>query len=53
MFGGAYSGTYSVQIRHKTFGLIDTSALTFTVGSDVNTFSPKEGSIYGGTLITI
>ena len=48
IFGGAYSGTYSVQIRHKTFGLIDTSALTFTVGSEVASFTPNVGSIYGG-----
>jgi hypothetical protein len=53
MFGGAYSGTYSVQIRHKTFGLIDTSLLTFNVGSEVTAFSPAVGSIYGGQLITI
>jgi hypothetical protein len=53
IFGGAYSGTYSVSIRHKQFGLIDTQALTFTVGSDVTSFSPTTGSIYGGTLITI
>lgn len=53
MFGGAYSGTYSVQIRHDKFGLIDTAALRFVVGSEVTTFSPQVGSIYGGTLITI
>jgi len=53
VFGGAYSGTYSVQIRHKTFGLIDTSLLTFDVGSEVTAFSPAVGSIYGGQLITI
>lgn len=40
MFGGAYSGTYSVQIRHKDFGLIDTAALRFTIGSEVTSFSP-------------
>jgi hypothetical protein len=33
MFGGAYSGTYSVQIRHTHFGLVDTSELRFVVGS--------------------
>lgn len=53
MFGGAYSGTYGVQIRHTQFGLIDTSGLRFTVGSEVTTFSPIIGSVYGGTLITI
>lgn len=53
MFGGAYSGTYSVQVRHTKFGLIDTAGLRFTVGSTVDSFSPNVGSIYGGTLITI
>jgi hypothetical protein len=27
--------------------------LRFTVGSEVSSFSPQSGSIYGGTLITI
>jgi hypothetical protein len=40
-------------VRHSNFGLIDTSHLRFTVGSDVTSFSPNRGSIYGGTLITI
>jgi hypothetical protein len=53
MFGGAYSGKYSIQIRHKTFGLIDTSGISFDVGSEVTSFTPSTGSIYGGTLITI
>jgi hypothetical protein len=53
MFGGAYSGSYSVSIRHDKYGLIDTSALIFTIGSEVTNFSPLFGSIYGGTLITI
>ena len=53
MFGGAYSGVYSVQIRHSKFGLIDTAGLRFTVGSEVTTFSPQLGSVYGGTLISI
>lgn len=53
MFGGAYSGTYSVDIRHTLFGLIDTSALRFTVGSEYSAITPQVGSIYGGTLVTI
>lgn len=53
MFGGAYSGTYSVQIRHTQFGLVDTSALRFIVGSEITSLEPKIGSIYGGQLITI
>jgi hypothetical protein len=53
MFGGAYSGTYSVQIRHTHFGLIDSSAFKFIVGSTTTSISPRVGSIYGGTLLTI
>ena len=53
VFGGAYSGTYSIRIRHSQFGLIDTDDITLTVGSEVTSFSPATGSIYGGTLLTI
>jgi hypothetical protein len=53
MFGGAYSGTYSVQIRHKNFGLVDTADLRFIVGSEITSISPRIGSVYGGQLITI
>ena len=52
-FGGAISGNYNVYIRHSQFGLIDTSALTLNVESDVNSISPMSGSIHGGTLVTI
>jgi hypothetical protein len=53
MFGGAYSGTYSVQIRHTHFGLVDTADLRFVVGSEVTSISPRVGSVYGGQLLTI
>jgi hypothetical protein len=53
IFGGAYSGTYSIAVRHKHFGLVDTDDITLTVGSEVTSYSPKTGSIYGGTLLTI
>ena len=53
MFGGAWSGLYSVTIRHRDFGLLHTKGLLFTVGSNVTDYSPKSGSIYGGTLLTI
>lgn len=53
MFGGAFSGIYSIQIRHKNFGLLDTQHLTFTVKSEITSYSPTIGSIYGGTLLTI
>jgi hypothetical protein len=53
MYGGAYSGTYSVTIRHIKYGLVDGEILTLTVGSHVTSYSPMSGSIYGGTLLTI
>jgi len=53
MFGGAWSGMYQISIRHKEFGLLNTKGLNFTVGSNVTDYSPKTGSIYGGTLLTI
>jgi hypothetical protein len=53
IFGGAYSGTYNIAVRHKDFGLIDTDDIILTVGSEVTSYSPNTGSIYGGTLLTI
>ena len=32
---------------------MDTSGLTFVVGSNVTSVEPQEGSRYGGTLLTI
>jgi len=53
MFGGAWSGEYQISIRHKDFGLLDTTGLHLTVGSNVTSYTPMVGSIYGGTLLTI
>jgi hypothetical protein len=53
MFGGAWSGDYQINIRHSAFGLLNTQGLNFTVGSNVTDYTPKTGSIYGGTLLTI
>lgn len=52
-FGGAYSGDFQILIRHKNYGVISTAGLILTVGSTVTSFSPTQGSIYGGTLLTI
>jgi hypothetical protein len=40
-FGGAWSGLYSVDIRHASFGLVDTRGLLFTVGSNVTSIVPQ------------
>jgi len=58
-FGGAWSGDYRIDIRHKSadgsasYGLIDTSGLVFKVGAWVESITPQEGSRFGGTLVTI
>lgn len=53
MFGGAKSGMFKMKIRHNEYGLIDTSNMILDVSSKVTNYSPKIGSIYGGTLLTI
>jgi len=42
-----------MNIRHKTFGLIETKDMILDVSSRVSSISPKIGSIYGGTMVTI
>ena len=53
MFGGAYSGLFDLEVYHKTFGKIKSSAFTLDVSSEVTAVSINEISPYGGTLITI
>jgi len=53
IFGGAKSGSFQLWIRHKAYGLIDTKDRILDVSGSVTSYSPKEGSIYGGTLLTI
>ena len=55
MFGGAESkyGPFQIVIRHALTGLIESSGLVLDVNTYVDSYSPKQGSIYGGTLLTI
>jgi len=53
MFGGAWSGDFSIQLSHSSIGRVDTGALVLRVGAKVTSISPLTGSIYGGTLLTI
>jgi hypothetical protein len=58
MFGGADTGgtkeaNFQISIRHKTYGLLDTTGMILKVGAKVTSFTPTTGSIYGGTLLTI
>ena len=53
MFGGAYSGTYQIHIRHREYGLVGTDNLLLDVSASITEYYPMTGSIYGGTLLTI
>jgi len=54
MFNGATKGSYRMTVHHSVIGEIKTSALPdFVVNSELTDFTPKIGSIYGGTLVTI
>jgi hypothetical protein len=53
MFGGAWSGLYQIDIRHKSYGLVYSDGLILDVSSKVTSYYPTSGSIYGGTKLTI
>ena len=55
MFGGAESsyGPFKIWIRHSATGLIESDGLVLDVNAYVDDYTPKVGSIYGGTLLTI
>ena len=53
LFGGAYSGNYTVKIRHNQFGLLATNGLILKVGAWVTGISPRTASVYGGAILTI
>jgi len=55
-FNGAPMGAYKFQVTSSSasaYGRIDTSAVTLTTSSTVTSITPKTGSVYGGTLLTI
>lgn len=41
MFGGAYSGLFQMQIRHKYYGLVDTENMILDVSSEVTRVEPQ------------
>ena len=53
IFGGGHSGQYQISVRHREYGLVGTEFLILDVSASVIEFSPRTGSIYGGTLLTI
>jgi hypothetical protein len=52
-YGGAYTGEYKLIVRSISLGRFDTGDVTLYVQGKILDFSPRQGSIYGGTLITI
>lgn len=52
-FAGAPSGEYALALRSKSLGVVDGSSLVLTTEAKVTRIRPKQGSLYGGTLITI
>jgi hypothetical protein len=52
-FKGAPSGDYAVLLFSTLKGRVDKENLKFTSESYVTDISPKEGSMYGGSVVTI
>ena len=52
-FGGAPSGTYSLEVSSATSGLFNTAGVILTTLGAIASYSPAVGSVYGGQLITI
>ena len=52
-FPGADSGNYNIMLVGEGVGRIDKTPLALTVGSQVTGISPVQGSMLGGTLVTI
>lgn len=50
-YGGAYTGTYDLVVANQDGNIY--CDLTFEVIFEVTDFSPKQGSQFGGTLVTI
>ena len=52
-YGGAYGGVYSLEVLSELRGALSTEGITFEAKIEVADFNPKQGSLYGGTLVTI
>lgn len=50
-YGGAYSGTYDLVVTNPSGNVF--SDVTFAATFEITDFTPKTGSVYGGTLVTI
>ena len=47
-FGGAPSGTYSLEVSSATNGLFSTAGVILTTLGAITSYSPSTGSVYGG-----
>jgi hypothetical protein len=52
-YNGAYSGVYDLTVHSAKNGNVLANEVTFTSKIEVVDFQPKQGSLYGGTLLTI
>lgn len=52
-FPGAESGSYYLQLSSTQHGRLDSDLLQLDVSANVTDWEPKQGSKYGGTLITV
>jgi hypothetical protein len=52
-YGGAYSGTYDILVESVANGNVDTAAVQLKVVFEITGISPRTGSIFGGSKITV
>jgi IPT/TIG domain len=52
-FGGSESGVYDLKVRSRSYGSFNATGITLTTVGNVTDFNPKQGSVHGGTLITV
>ena len=44
---------YDLHVTSRSFGKLESTGITLELIGVVTSFSPNQGSVYGGTLITI
>lgn len=55
-FNGAPVASYNFWVYSNSasqYGILDTSAISFKTSSSVTSISPTQGSVFGGTILTI
>ncbi len=51
-FPGGYLGDYTLHVSHTKYGKLE-QATPFRIGATITSILPREGSLAGGTLITV